>query len=391
VVANRGLLDGFRFRKFFSDISHPGHRKKRQNHFKTHNHFNIDCDVVKRGYFPLLVPGNGGSLYITFRSSAMWNRQNSAIFGWIIVGVLGILLLAGCGHNQEPAAEENGLKHTKIAFVSYRDGNAEIYVINPDGAGQENLTDNPAADTDPSWSPDGRRIAFTSDRDGNAEIYVMNADGTDPQRLTSNSVEDGEPCWSPDGRRIAFYSHRRGAQSVDICIMNVDGSGLEWIENPRWDKHPSWSPDGKKIAFQFTRDGAHAYDIYVVTVDGGRQSNLTNHWQSDEDPSWSPDGKRIAFTSSRDSKRDDIRCQIYVMNADGTGLRRLTNTRAFDRMPSWSPDGKKIVFASNREQPAQELESGIYIMNADGTDQKKLIDYRGIYGYPAWSPFLPPE
>ena len=65
----------------------------------------------------------------------------------------------------------------QIAFTSYRDGNAEIYVMDADGSNLRNLTRNPALDWEPAWSPDGGRIAFTSGRDGNLEIYVMDANG----------------------------------------------------------------------------------------------------------------------------------------------------------------------------------------------------------------------
>ena len=77
-----------------------------------------------------------------------------------------------------------------IAFTSDRDGNFEIYVMDADGTAQTNLTNNPASDAVPAWSPDGTKIAFFSDRDGNREIYVMDADGTNPTRLTSDPALD---------------------------------------------------------------------------------------------------------------------------------------------------------------------------------------------------------
>ena len=88
----------------------------------------------------------------------------------------------------------------KIAFETNRDGNFEIYSMNPDGSGQTNLTNNPADDTIPAWSPDGTKIAFTSFRDGNPEIYSMNADGSGQTRLT-NSPALASPPGRPMGAR----------------------------------------------------------------------------------------------------------------------------------------------------------------------------------------------
>ena len=89
-------------------------------------------------------------------------------------------------------------------FVSWRDGNGEVYAMDADGSGPRNLTQHPAKDVRPAWSPDGRRIAFVSQRDGNSEVYVMNADGSGKRNLTRDRASDDYPTWSPDGRRIAF-------------------------------------------------------------------------------------------------------------------------------------------------------------------------------------------
>ena len=104
-----------------------------------------------------------------------------------------MIALAACGKFDD----RESILNTKIAFKSDRDGNEEIYVMNADGTEQTRITDNQADDTDPTWSPDGRRIAFLSDRDGNREIYVMNADGNEQTRLTMNLGFYEEPEWSP--------------------------------------------------------------------------------------------------------------------------------------------------------------------------------------------------
>jgi hypothetical protein len=138
---------------------------------------------------------------------------------------------------------ENG----KIAFTSTRDSNAEIYVMNPDGSGQTNISNNPAIDYQPSWSPDGSKIAFTSTRDGENngwyEVYVMNADGSGQTRLTNNPAYDQFPSWSPDGSKIAFASYTENRNNGKIYVMNAGGSGQTRLTNdPGSDDEPAWGP-----------------------------------------------------------------------------------------------------------------------------------------------------
>ncbi len=99
----------------------------------------------------------------------------------------------------------------KITFHSQRDGNREIYSMDPDGSNQTRLTNNTFTDGEPTWSPGGSRIAFNTNRDANTEIYVMDADGSNQTNLTNapGSVES-EPAWSPDGSKIAFQTNRDG-------------------------------------------------------------------------------------------------------------------------------------------------------------------------------------
>src|SRR5207249_2981914 len=117
-----------------------------------------------------------------------------------------------------------------------------------DGTGVTRLTTNRTADEQPAWSPDGTRIAFVSDRTGNAEIFVMNADGTNPANVTNNAATDVGPAWSPDGTKIAFHSDRAG--DFAIFVMNADGSGVRQLTDPSVpDELPAWSPEGNRLAF----------------------------------------------------------------------------------------------------------------------------------------------
>src|SRR2546429_307217 len=206
----------------------------------------------------------------------------------LIKGVgLGTATIAATAEGQSGSAAINVVPPA-LAFTTNRDGNDEIYVVDAAGTDVLDLTNNPANEDWPSWSPDGSKIAFHSDRDGNFDVYVMNADGTGPVTLTNTPAEEAWPAWSPDGSKIAFTTDRDG--NFEVYLMNADGTGL---------------------------------------VD------LTNSGANEAFPAWSPDGSQIAFGSDRDGNDD-----VYVMNADGTGVLNLTHNPAFDGYTvAWRPTG----------------------------------------------------
>ncbi len=240
----------------------------------------------------------------------------------------------------------------RIAFSSDRDGNMEIYVMNADGSGLTNLTNDAANDINPAWSPDGRQIAFASNRDGNYEIYVMNADGSWKTFLTDTEGNDYCPTWSPDGGRIAFFSDRD--DNMEIYVMNADGSGLINLTNdPASDIHPAWSPDGGRIAFVSYRDDN--FEIYVMNADGsGLVTNLTNNDAADQHPIWSMYSDWIGFVSQRDGN-----FEIYQMKPDGSEQTRLTTDGGYDSHLSLSGGGQ-VAFDSDRDGNWE-----IYVMNED--------------------------
>jgi len=314
-----------------------------------------------------------------------------------IVFVRFAFLAAGArGHRDRPAGARPGDAafpgaNGKIAFSNDQSGKYEVYVMNADGSGQTNLTNNPASDTVPAWSPDGTKIAFRTERDGNGEIYLMNAGGTNPTNLTNNPASDSGPAWSPDGTKIAFDSLANG----EVYVMNADGSGqTPLISNSASDYGPAWSPDGTKIAFTSLRDGNP--EVYVMNANGSGPTNCTNNPESQSDPDWSPDGTKIAFT---DNRNNPSQSEVYSMNFAGgvcSSPTNLTNVLSiYDGSPAWSPDGTMIAFATNRGP--NPLPTEIYVMNANGSGQTPRTSNSASDFDPDWQPdadsdgVLPPE
>jgi len=274
----------------------------------------------------------------------------------------------------------------KLAFVSFRDGDPEIYTMNSDGSQQTRVTfnvappDAPPSDFWPSWSSDGARIVYSSLRAGNVDVYTMNPDGTGQARITTHPAGDLDPAFFPGGTRIAFVRQIPGPgpnqSTQDIWAINTDGTGENLTASDQNETEPAVSPDGTKIAFEReVSPGNH--EIFTMNADGTGVTRLTFTGTEEGHPNFSPDGTKIVFD---DNFHSDPRVAgaIHTMNLDGTGVTTLTANRA-DRhgLAAYSPDGTKISFTASED---------IWVMNADGSDQRPLTTTPAPDIQASWQP-----
>jgi Tol biopolymer transport system component len=241
---------------------------------------------------------------------------------------------------------------SKIAFHSNVDGDYEIFVINSDGTGLKQLTKNTAIDKYASISGDGTKIAYNSDVDGDDEIFVANSDGTGLTQLTNNTTTDWFPSINSNGTKLA-YMGSFGAGFVNGSVVNSDVTGITRLCPSSPHSYPSISGDGSKMA-------GHGYgywgiQIQVANTDGtlyiqlnhsisaiDHHSSISGDMINDQHASISGDGSKVAFHSNVDGD-----CEIFVANTDGTGMTQLTHNQANDAFPSISNDGTKIAYTSD--------------------------------------------
>jgi hypothetical protein len=272
----------------------------------------------------------------------------------------------------------------RIAFTSHRDGNAEIYTMEPDGTDVIRMTTDAATDFTPEWSPDGKSIAFLcgfDTADTTPGVCLMNSDGGGLRRLTNDDIRvgTGKLTWFPDGSTISFQAHEFLAGPSAIYTINVDSSELSRLSIFASDDfEPDWSPDGTKVVFTSLRDGDS--EIYVMNADGTDAINLsadaTTH---DYQPTWSPDGSRIAFTSLPTSGGPVV---ISVVNADGSEKVALTPVPGNNSQPSWRSDGTQIAFTRYTNEGSTE----IFVMHSDGSEPANLTNNSAWDDGPSWQP-----
>jgi len=315
-----------------------------------------------------------------------WGTIVSGVLVLIVV-CLGIILIFRLVIPVQPptTGEVKNNWDGKIAFVSGVGQDRDIYFINSDGSNRTRISDIGYVSWSSSeiqWSPDGTLVSFVSGKGNNCDqIYVINADGSGLRQLTNNNSLKEYPTWSPDSKRLVFCDRDRVKNSCNIFVINSDGSNLTKLTNTNDDHNPVWSPDGEHIAFRSDRDRTWG-KLWLMNPDGTNQRSLTDigsiacgaaRFQ------WSPDATRLFFMRTDHEKwwhLDPNELDIYVINADGSNMRKLTDDPLDELATSWSPDSRRILFTRG--------DKGIYIMNSDGSNQTKLID--GAFMAAEWSP-----
>jgi len=239
----------------------------------------------------------------------------------------------------------------RIAYLGREATQRDLWTVAASGGEPVRVTDDPATDWNPVWSPDGDHLYFSSDRGGSMNLWRLAIDEESgrvrgaPEAVTTPSPFSAFLSISQNGRRLAYVQLHSTANvhtvRFDPAQEAVLGQSEPITQGAREALAAEPSPDGEWLAF---RTGGKQEDIFLIRPDGTGPRQLTDDVHRDRMARWSPDGGQIAFFSNRSG-----RSEIWIIRPDGSGLRQLTGLGCL--YPVWSPDGRRLACSPETGPP----------------------------------------
>lgn len=278
-----------------------------------------------------------------------------------------IILFASCKSKEEEESYKNYIAswssdNQQILFYSDRNGNWDIFRINPDGTDLRQITSASFDEREPNWHPQNNAYAFSSDSLGTRQIFLHDFDSGAVTMLTDSPGEHSFPSWSSDGRFLAYLSE--GNKKWQLMVKDLNDASLHTLyAGDTYPGRPTWTSNNE-VLYSVAIDGKET--LHLVNLSGTIVKTYNPRHNSCGNAVLSPDGAYIVFDAHSDDVLDsgDGKWEIYKMSTADLSIVRLTDNDKDDWGPRWSRDGTRILFlGAGLNNTGYEL----FVMNADGS------------------------
>jgi len=275
-----------------------------------------------------------------------------------------------------------GIASGRIALIGTKSQNKELYLLNLDGSGLQQLTRDKTVSMSPRWTPDGNSIIYTSYKKNYPDLYEINLQTGARNRISKYTSMNSGGAVSPNGKTMALILSGKDPSrknpvlsNPELCVKDLHSGRITPLTKTKnaAESSPSWSPDGKEIVYVSDQSGSP--QLYIISRKGGKPTRLTSRGSENVDPDWGIDG-RIAYAS-----RQGGRYLIQVIDPKTRKITTPLQDGADYQEPSWAPDGRHL--AATREE---NYHSQVYILDIMGDSPIALTKDKGDWFSPAWAP-----